>query len=1280
MSPPPILHREVRVPPSPTSPALILNIDTVGSSQQRALARAGSKRSFDEISSGLDEETYARKHLATEGSVFFRSSQRAPRSFLWRTLDDRRVLEIQAVDIVNDSYSGEGNGWLTYRVHFQDAILPGGVVLADPEETDALECFVFTESKELFTITLKRDLLTRATLPAEFDSATCVKRYSSSFLGLRQPYRFHAASSLELLVSLTDGSLVRLERRAGENGAQWRETIFSEGGWSGSFSLKKMIPFSSQRTVRYGDSELDASAIVDMARTPDSLHIWTLTLDHWLKMWSIKTGKVVSKLDLLNEARDEARKTPFVMSAEQGKLMQLLRIRKSPDSNEVMQVDEEQDWASAYYLVVQSPKDHQFKFYKVTPNYSSIEGHTVNVEDQHSRNKLIPPVDELMNTNVWHLEDFHVRPGFEWVDTMLWIRARSGTLCRTFALTFDLLMSEDGEAPNTSATWRNAWSAVDEGPLRSEELKLSPGYPGELEVRSEDASTPSEKWLAFLFYPDRFSLASLDAALYIYRKGRGLPSTSSRGVKAAEQPLEERLATAITSKIMLKRSANDQPDYVRYQQDIQEQWQTYYSLLSHLHNRRHEPIGLAFDNASGLAWSICADYVAPIRECSGLELRILNTHLLDNNATFDVDRKLHGLIYPERLSKSDANSYESVQLSRLLAAARDLRRSLTGPVQEKIRETAATAALEIADPSETGVSEPGRASSIFDICNLDSEVTDEDFEALSLGVESLGGLGSLQDFSILGILEWIDTEGNFAGHDSGAQLTPFGPTVLTAGVEETLRRSESILLELITLVVFMAGGLEAEELDPEFNADQMYDACVDRLRRVDLLLWLVGHKRERTIRVGNAEVTSEVTLFEDVFVGDWRALQSHRRESQTMSELLTVWIKAWISGIKCHGPAWEGTTTHILAFLVNRKESDLALDFLPFMTAETTSWSSYVKARMCVDLGDYAQASHYFKSAAEGCAADKNIDSTDTAELLSPDEQTYFGSGLAAYHQHVAALFERLRVYSYVADFARLALRQTERIPDFAAAMARLDRKKQVHDSPARDRISVAQEEQRLLKIKEARDDILNRLFNALVQTGRWSEAYEALKEIEDQPMKRADLRRLLESCVKSRAVPELLALPFEGELGIEADKALLGMAKKDLASGTSKVAIPTYQVLYAFRTQRQDFRGAAEILYEHLERLRHTPYHHPAHDPEDEMLVNVYVLLINTLACCGEEDAWLLAEPIQGVHREGSKRKLVTLADLRREYTAELDKRSDMLHGRFALVGGEEDAAMDVL
>jgi hypothetical protein len=68
---------------------------------------------------------------------------------------------------------------------------------------------------------------------------------------------------------------------------------------------------------------------------------------------------------------------------------------------------------------------------------------------------------------------------------------------------------------------------------------------------------------------------------------------------------------------------------------------------------------------------------------------------------------------------------------------------------------------------------------------------------------------------------------------------------------------------------------------------------------------------------------------------------------------------------------------------------------------------------------------------------------------------------------------------------------------------------------------------------------------------------------------------------------------------------------------------------------------------------------------------------LINTLACCGESEGWLLADPIAGVHEPGRKRKLVTLDEVRREYSAELDKRSDMLQGRFPLVGGGD--AMDV-
>ena len=37
-------------------------------------------------------------------------------------------------------------------------------------------------------------------------------------------------------------------------------------------------------------------------------------------------------------------------------------------------------------------------------------------------------------------------------------------------------------------------------------------------------------------------------------------------------------------------------------------------------------------------------------------------------------------------------------------------------------------------------------------------------------------------------------------------------------------------------------------------------------------------------------------------------------------------------------------------------------------------------------------------------------------------------------------------------------------------------------------------------------------------------------------------------------------------------------------------------------------------------------------------------------------------------------RRKIVTLEDMRREYSNELDRRSEILQGRFALVGNGDD------
>jgi len=65
--------------------------------------------------------------------------------------------------------------------------------------------------------------------------------------------------------------------------------------------------------------------------------------------------------------------------------------------------------------------------------------------------------------------------------------------------------------------------------------------------------------------------------------------------------------------------------------------------------------------------------------------------------------------------------------------------------------------------------------------------------------------------------------------------------------------------------------------------------------------------------------------------------------------------------------------------------------------------------------------------------------------------------------------------------------------------------------------------------------------------------------------------------------------------------------------------------------------------------------------------------MLINTLACCGKDEGWILA-PV--VSQGRPRRKIVTLEDVRREYQSELDRRSEIVQGRFAF--GRD--AMDVL
>ena len=128
--------------------------------------------------------------------------------------------------------------------------------------------------------------------------------------------------------------------------------------------MRGLISLKRNQTVRYANLELEPSTVAAMEKSPEGKYIWTVTLDHRLKAWNTQTGKAVKSTDILSERElDDGKKQPkYVMSAEQGTLLQLISPARPKTSKSVAKVDQ----AGTYCLVAYSPKDHQFKYYGVS--------------------------------------------------------------------------------------------------------------------------------------------------------------------------------------------------------------------------------------------------------------------------------------------------------------------------------------------------------------------------------------------------------------------------------------------------------------------------------------------------------------------------------------------------------------------------------------------------------------------------------------------------------------------------------------------------------------------------------------------------------------------------------------------------------------------------------------------------------------------------------------------------------------------------------------------------
>lgn len=179
----------------------------------------------------------------------------------------------------------------------------------------------------------------------------------------------------------------------------------------------------------------------------------------------------------------------------------------------------------------------------------------------------------------------------------------------------------------------------------------------------------------------------------------------------------------------------------------------------------------------------------------------------------------------------------------------------------------------------------------------------------------------------------------------------------------------------------------------------------------------------------------------------------------------------------------------------------------------------------------------------------------------------------------------------------------------------------------------------------------------------------------------RSALQTLVISMIQQSQTETLLQYPFVG-LVDDVDAILSSLCHKtlNLSSG------PQYhQILYAFRISRNNFRGAASILHERLQRLKSSSSQ--VHDPADDSLTQCYLMIINTLSSVSKDEAYILADqridngaPQWGIGKAKKmlRRQVISLDTLRKEYQAELDRVEAIENGQYPFVDGGDE--MDIL
>ncbi|KAL5045771.1 hypothetical protein BDW71DRAFT_183334 [Aspergillus fruticulosus] len=1188
------IYKDTQVDLRPYSPSTIVNIPipTQAGSQNRARFTISSLTDLVEPIA-RDEDEFTRRYIATQGSVYFRKRNVYPRAFLWRVVNESKVLEIQCVDLTKGGIETHEYN-ITLRLRFQEDILPSGVALADLEDHDVLNVFVITASKELHTLTLRPEFFRKPASIDENISDWC-KTYVPAPLAFSHPHRLHASSPLELFISLDSGALLRLTRRATDDGSNWSPLTLDERTWGAS--LRGLVRWSAQTSIRYGGRTLDANVANAVATTSDQTYVFAVCVNHTLKIWNLATNKLVATKDLLGREIQQQNTLAYSLNPSESSFIRVFNVERALDGG------------YRYYAVTYSPfEDGCFKFWAIKGGLTT----PLEIEDLFPAATLRPSDPDSTGNMFWSIADFQVKPAEEGKRMELWVLWRNSGLYQVYTLHFNFV--------SLVSDWATNWTTT-ASDTRRQEPPLPP---------SSDVVDPTEKWLNFLLQPNRFPAEVLETSLAIYQEALKPLSSSSTLKKSA--PLIERLCSTIAATVSLRKFEDDEMDFSRYRTDTDSKWRQFWQIADDLNKRRFEPLTLSYDAYYETPWVLLSDSCAVVRECSSTELLLHNPGpVLQSEGPKIADRWRH-----RNLESELGDLFE--EASHLMTVASDFRKRFSADL-----DAACQSAIEAEIFAEPSSSVQDRMDTFRDRCDFAEQISNQIYDDLISEMNEQLNIYMLSSdifFKILGTIPL-----GFPGKDSDLSPTHFGVKVTVNGVQETIQFTRRILIDLLVLVVFIDGEVEQEK-GSTFDAVELFVELVTLLREYEMMLWLSSNMRKETDKFSKAEDSSipsfsltklpssdkggrVATVLEDLFATD---IKPRRAIGLPQSYTLTLGIQDVLSWVSRPGEvAYPNALVYIQCDLIAKGNIDLAWDFLRFQPS--TSWSTYVKGRLYVAMSEFDLAALYFRKAAYLLSCGKPLGNLHemSSTLLDIVSVDCFHNGLPKYFQHVLSIFEQVWAFSHVSEFASLALQA----------------------------LASGHGGEQDVEVARLKNDLLSRLFYASLQTCQFDQAYSALSRYQDSALQKSALSSLITSILAASApgsagLEQILAFPTTliPNLASHVDEILVSLAQKqpsttsfDAKNKWTQGMVDYQRILQAYRIKRGDYRGAAEVAYHNVQRLRQTrdtsthhllskakagdPLHHilEEDDPESNEIRHELLSLINLLACVDKSEAYILVD-----------------------------------------------------